>query len=447
MDLYSTLFLSRIKFAFTVGFHILFPTLSMGLAVFLLILEILWIRTKNPAYSKLFKLFSKVFALTFGMGVVSGIPMSFQFATNWGPFSLATSNVVGPILGLEVLSAFFLEATFLGIMVFGWGRVKPAAHLFATSMVVLGTSLSAYWIIVVNSWMQHPQGTELIDGIFYVRDWGQILMNDTVLYHLSHMLGASYLTTAFVVMGILSIYLLRRKYTDVALIGFKAALACALILGPTQFLLGHAHGLHTGKTQPAKLAAMEAHWETTSQAPMVLFAWPDMEKEKNLYEIAIPKIASWYLTGSTEGVVHGLKATPKEDRPFVPIVFFSFRLMVGIGVLFIALAMTGGILWLRKRLETARWFHMILPLCIPLGFIATIAGWVVTEVGRQPWVIHGLMRTAKGVSDGLPPEAVRGSLAAFGITYLTVFIIYVIFVVRVIQKGMSESMADAPKEV
>lgn len=440
MDLLSTLFLSRIKFAFTIGFHILFPTITIGLVAYLFVLEILWLRTRNPAYSKLFRLFSKIFALSFGMGVVTGIPMSFQFATNWGPFSMATTNVVGPLLAFEVLSAFFLEATFLGIMVFGWGRVKPKVHLFATGMVALGTTLSAYWIITVNAWMQHPQGTEIIDGVFYVTDWSKILLNETMFYHLAHMLGASYLTTAFVVMGVLAIYLYKRKDIQTALPGFKVALACALILGPAQFFVGHAHGLHAGKTQPIKLAAMEAHWETQTEAPMVLFAVPDMENEKNLYEVKIPKLASWYLTGSTDGIVHGLKEVAKEDRPYVPIVFISFRLMVGIGCLFIALALAGGYLWFRRKLETTRWLYAILPLCIPLGFVATISGWIVTEVGRQPWIIQGLMRTAQGVSSSLPPEAIRGSLVAFGITFLIVFVIYLVFLFQVIQKGMAEPM-------
>jgi cytochrome bd ubiquinol oxidase subunit I len=440
MDLFSTLFLSRIKFAFTVGFHILFPTITIGLVVYLFILEILWLRTKNPAYSKLFRLFSKIFALSFGMGVVTGIPMSFQFATNWGPFSVATTNVIGPLLGFEVLSAFFLEATFLGIMVFGWGKVKPSIHLFSTAMVTLGTSLSAYWIIAVNAWMQHPVGTTLVDGIFYVKDWSEILLNETLFFHLAHMLGASYITTAFVIMGILSIFLFKKTDVKIILPGFKVALTCALILGPVQFLLGHAHGVHTGKTQPTKLAAMEAHWESEKEAPMVLFAWPDMENEKNLYEIKIPKIASWYLTGSTQGVVHGLKEAKKEDRPYVPLVFFSFRLMVGIGVLFILLSLAGGFLWLRDRLEHVRWYYAVLPLCIPLGFIATIAGWIVTEVGRQPWIIQGLMRTTNGASLSLPPEAIRSSLAAFGVTFLIVFIVYIISIVNVIRKGVSEDM-------
>lgn len=442
MDLFSTLFLSRIKFAFTVGFHILFPTITIGLVVYLFILEVLWLKTQNPSYLKLFRLFSKVFALSFGMGVVTGIPMSFQFATNWGPFSIATTNIVGPLLGFEVLSAFFLEATFLGIMVFGWGRVKPAIHLFATGMVMLGTTLSAYWIITVNAWMQNPQGTEIIDGIFYVKDWSKILLNETMFYHLAHMLGASYITTAFVVMGILSIFVLKGKDTQTALAGFKVALTCALVLGPVQFFLGHAHGIHTGKTQPIKLAAMEAHWESEKEAPMVLFAWPDMESEKNLYEIKIPKIASWYLTGDTQGKVTGLKEAKKEDRPFVPLVFFSFRLMVGIGVLFILLALAGGYLWMRKRLLSSRWIHMIMPFCIPLGFIATISGWIVTEVGRQPWIIHKLMRTATGVSDNLPPSALRGALAAYGITFLIVFLIYLTFLVTVIRKGMADPIPE-----
>ncbi len=440
MDLLSTLFLSRIKFAFTIGFHILFPTLTIGLVVYLFILEILWLRTKNPAYSRLFRLFSKIFALSFGMGVVTGIPMSFQFATNWGPFSIATTNVVGPLLAFEVLSAFFLEATFLGIMVFGWGRVRPSIHLFSTGMVVLGTTLSAYWIITVNAWMQTPQGTELVDGIFYVKDWFKILFNETLLYHLTHMLGAAYLTTSFVVLGILSIFILLKKHVEIALPGIKVALMCAIILAPIQAFLGHAHGVHTGRTQPTKLAAMEAHWETQEEAPMVLFAWPDMEQEKNLYELAIPKLASWYLTGSTQGKVHGIKEAAKEDRPYVPLVFVSFRIMVGIGCIMLLLAYIGGFLWWRGRLDSCRWYLSALPLCIPLGFIATISGWIVTEVGRQPWVVQGLMRTAEGASQFLPPEAVRGSLAVFGVVYLFIFIAYLYFIIKVIQKGLSEDM-------
>lgn len=440
MDLFSTLFLSRIKFAFTAGFHILFPTITIGLVVYLFVLEVLWLRTKNPAYSKLFNLFSKIFALSFGMGVVTGIPMSFQFATNWGPFSLATTNIVGPLLGFEVLTAFFLEATFLGIMVFGWGRVKPAMHLFATGMVLFGTTLSAFWIIAVNAWMQHPVGTEMVDGIFYVRSWSEILLNETLFYHLPHMLGAAHLTAAFVVMGILSLFILKKKDTKTAVTGFKVALTWVLIVSPLQFIVGHAHGIHAGERQPAKLAAMEAHWETQTEAPMVLFAIPDMEKEINLYEISIPKIASWYLTGSTQGKVHGLKDFKKEDRPPVALVFYSFRIMVGIGVLFIFLALAGGILWYRNRLESTRWFHRILPFCIPLGFIAVISGWIVTEVGRQPWVIQGLMRTAAGASLDLPPEAVRGSLAAFGLTYLVIFVIYLVFLVKIVRKGAAETM-------
>jgi cytochrome d ubiquinol oxidase subunit I len=288
--------------------------------------------------------------------------------------------------------------------------------------------------------MQHPQGTELVDGIFYVKDWSKILFNETLFFHLAHMLGASYITTAFVIMGILSIFLLKRKNVSTVLPGFKVALSCALILGPVQFFLGHAHGIHTKKTQPIKLAAMEAHWESEKEAPMVLFAWPDMNSEKNLYEIKIPKIASWYLTGSTQGVVHGLKEAKKEDRPYVPIVFFSFRLMVGIGVLFILLSLIGGFLWMRGKLDKIKWYYGVLPFCIPLGFIATIAGWIVTEVGRQPWIIQGFMRTAAGASLTLPPEALHSSLTAFGITFLIVFIIYIASIISVVRKGVSEDM-------
>jgi cytochrome d ubiquinol oxidase subunit I len=441
MDLLSTLFLARLKFAFTVGFHILFPTITIGLVTFLFILEVLWLRTNDEAYSRLFRLFSKIFGLSFGVGIVTGIPMSLQFGTNWGDFVLATTNVAGPLLAFEVLTAFFLEATFLGIMLFGWGKVSKKMHLFSTAMVMIGTGLSAYWILTLNAWMQNPVGVERIDSVFYVKDWAEILLSKTMFYHLVHMLSAAYLTAAFVALGVLSFYVLRKRDVGIALKGMKVALVWASIIAPLQFWMGHSHGVHTREVQPIKIAAMEGLWETQKEAPMVLFAVPDQENETNKYEVAIPGVASWYLTGSTGGEVQGLKSVSKEDRPFVPLVFYSFRIMVGIGILFILLAWIG--LWRirnKESMEHASGLHWIYILCSPLGFIAMLAGWIVTEVGRQPWVIQGFMRIKEAATMSHAPETLQHSLLAFMTVYFIIFVAYLVYIKQTIHKGLDEDM-------
>ncbi len=434
---FTAAFLSRIQFAFTIGFHILFPTLNLGLAIFLLIFEVQWLRTGNPVYERLYKFWVKIFALAFGLGVVSGIPMSFQFGTNFGAFSQATKNVIGPMLAYEVFSAFFLEATFLGVMIFGWGRVPKPVHLLATIMVVIGTTLSAFWIMGVNSWMQSPAGYELKEGIFYLKSFWGAVFNPSFPYHLSHMLMAAYLTTAFVIMGVMAYHILKNNSTA-AQKGLKLGLFWALFFAPMQLVLGDLHGVHSFKNQPMKVAAMEGAWDTKKGAPMVLFGLPDMEAEKNHYEVSIPKLASLYLTHSWEGEVPGLKEVSKEDRPYVPIVFWSFRIMVGIGLLFIALSFWGVYLMWRRRLFTNTFFLRCLVLATPLGFIATIAGWMVTEVGRQPWVIQGLMRTADSYSKHVSHAQVSSSLLGFVVGYSVLFSLFLYFMFKMMRKGPEE---------
>lgn len=437
----TVLFLSRLKFAFTVGYHIIFPAMTIGLALYLFVVEILWIRTKNPDYSKIYRLISHIFALGFGMGVVTGITMAFQFGTNWGPFAIATSNVLGGLIGYEVLTAFFLEATFLGIVLFGWGKVSPHVHLFATAMVALGTTLSAFWIMVVNAWMQNPVGTEYIEGIFYVKSWTEVIFNPKMFYHFTHMLIAAYLTGMFVIMGIMAVYLLKDNYKSTALKGFKVALAMVVILAPAQLILGDLHGKFTAESQPIKIAAMEGLWETQKGAPAVLFAIPDEKNEENRMEIKIPKLASWYLKGDVDSEIQGMKSVAKEDRPPVKLVFYSFRIMVGIGLLMILLAVWGTWLWWRNSITESRLYLRLMTLTIPLGFIATIAGWIVTEVGRQPWVVQGYLRTAESVTKTLTASAVQMALAGYVLVYLVLLIAFLCYAVKTVRHGMAHEMS------
>lgn len=429
----STLLLSRLQFAFTVGFHILFPALNLGLAIFLLTFEVQWLRTKNEVYKNLYQFWVKIFAVAFGLGVVTGLPLSFQFGTNFGAFSIATKNVIGPMLAYEVLTAFFLEATFLGIMLFGWGRVPKWIHLTSTVMVTIGATLSAFWIIGVNSWMHTPSGYEIKDGIFYLTSFWRALFNPSFIYHLTHMLMAAYLTTAFVVLGVMGYWLLKDKTNIAAQKGLKIALFWACFFAPMQLVLGDLHGIQTFHHQPIKVAAMEGLWDTTKGAPMTLFAIPDMENEKNHYEIAIPNLASLYLTHSWNGEVKGLKSVPKKDRPYVPLVFFSFRIMVGIGLLFIFLSFWGLWLWRKSRIFTHRFYLRSLIFAAPLGFVATIAGWIVTEVGRQPWVIQGLMRIEDAGSKHITASKVGSTLSAFIIIYMLLLALFIYFIFRLIK--------------
>lgn len=427
--------LARIQFAFTVSFHILFPAFTIGLASWLAVLEWRWLKTGNPIYAETYRLWVKIFAVTFGMGVVSGVVMSFQFGTNWSVFSDRVGNVLGPLLGYEVLTAFFLEASFLGVMLFGWNRVSPKMHFAATLIVAVGTLISAFWILSANSWMQTPQGFVAgEDGLLYPTNWLAVIFNPSFPYRFAHMVTAAYLTTAFVAAGVGGYYLARDRHVPHARVMLGMAMIMAICVAPLQLLVGDLHGLNTLKHQPAKVAAMEGLWETRSGAPLVLFGWPDQEAETTRYALEIPKLSSLILTHELDGEVKGLKAWPREERPPVASVFWSFRIMVGIGTLMILTGLVGLVLFLKKRLFDTRWFQYWCMAMAPAGFIAVLAGWFVTEIGRQPYIVFNVMRTAEAVSplDGAP---IAISLAAFVFTYGFVFGAGSYYIVKLIRKG------------
>lgn len=443
MDLDATT-LARIQFGFTIAFHILFPTLTIGLGMFLVAVEALWLKTKNPAWFRLYRLWAKIFALAFGMGVVSGIVLSYQFGTNFSRFSEITGPVLGPLLSYEVLTAFFVEAGFIGVMLFGWKKVGPRLHFLATCLVALGTLNSAFWILAANSWMQTPQGAALVDGRFVPENWWAIVFNPSFPYRLAHMVLASFLTVSFVVAGTSAWYLLRRRHEEISRRGFSLAMAAAAVLAPLQIFAGDLHGLQVRETQPIKVAAMEAHWTTARGIPFILFAIPDEKAERNRFEIAIPYAGSLILTHRLDGEVKGLKEARPEDRPPVFVVFITFRLMVGIGFFLFAVAMFG--LWQRrrKRFYESRLLLRLAVACIPLGFVAVITGWMTAEVGRQPWTVYGLLRTADSISP-VPAGAVAVSLALFVIVYVFLFGAFLYFVDSILKKGPDE--AEAPPRV
>lgn len=413
--------LARLQFAFTIGFHIVFPAFSIGLASYLMVLEGLWLRTGRQVYLDLFQYWVKAFALVFGMGVVSGLVMSYQFGTNWGAFADRAGPVLGPLMGYEVLTAFFLEAGFLGIMLFGMKKVGPGLHFLATCIVAIGTLISAFWILAVNSWMQTPAGfTTTPDGHFLPADWMAVIFNPSFAYRFPHMVLGSYLSVAFFVGAVGAFHLLRDNANPAARTMFSMALWMATIVAPIQIFAGDSHGLNTLEHQPVKVAAMEGDWETKGFQPLVLFALPDPDSESNRFEIAIPVLGSIILTHSPAGVVKGLKDFPPADRPPVVVVFWAFRVMVALGMLMAAIGLTS--LWLRRggRIYTTRWLQRATVAMGPAGFIAVLAGWTVTEVGRQPYTVYGALRTVDSVSPiGLP--GVATSLAAFAVVYLVVF--------------------------
>ena len=427
--------LARLQFAFTISFHIIFPSFTIGLASWLAVLEWRFLRTGNPVYSEIYRMWVKIFAVTFGMGVVSGVVMSFQFGTNWSVFSDQVGNVLGPLLGYEVLTAFFLEASFLGIMLFGWNRVSPKMHFVATVIVAGGTLISAFWILSADSWMQTPAGFRVGEaGLFYPTNWIAVIFNPSFPYRMIHMVTAAYLTTAFVVGGIGAFYLWRKIYVAHARIMLGMAMIMAIFVAPMQLLFGDMHGLNTLAHQPAKVAAMEGLWETTAGAPLNLFGWPDQEAEVTRYAIEIPKLSSLILTHSFNGEVKGLKAWPKDQRPPAALVFWAFRIMVGLGMLMIATGLIGLVLHLKKKLFEFHWFYYLCMAMTPAGFISVLAGWFVTEVGRQPYVVYGILRTADAVSpvDGMP---IAISLAAFILTYSVIFGAGSYYIIKLIGKG------------
>ncbi|MGB6905881.1 MAG: cytochrome ubiquinol oxidase subunit I [Methyloceanibacter sp.] len=429
------LLLSRIQFAFTISFHILFPAFTIGLAAWLLVLEVLWLRPGRPVYLDLTQQWTKIFAVSFGMGVVSGVVLSYEFGTNWSELSRLGGNVIGPLLAYEVLTAFFLEAGFLGIMLFGHKRVPKPMHVFATAMVALGTVISAFWILSANSWMQTPVGHEMgADGVLHVVDWWQVIFNPSFPYRFTHMVAAAYITTAFMVGGVGAWYLLRDRSVTHGQVMLGMALSLLVWLAPLQIFIGDLHGLNAREYQPAKIAAIEAHWETRRGAPLILFAWPDTKTESNKYEIAVPKLGSLILTHEWDGEIRGLKSFPPEDRPNPIIPFFAFRIMVGIGLIMVALSSIGAVLWLMGRLYSTRWFLHAMIWASPLGFVAVLAGWFTAEVGRQPWVVYGVLRTADAVSP-VGGMSVLASLILFVLVYGIVFGAGVYYIARLVRRG------------
>jgi len=432
---WDALLLSRLQFAFTIAFHIIFPSFTIGLASYLAVLEGLWLKTKNPAYKSLYFFWLKIFALAFGMGVVSGVVMSYQFGTNWSVFSDRTGSVLGPLLAYEVLTAFFLEASFLGIMLFGWNKVGPRLHFIATLAVAFGTLVSTFWILAANSWMQTPAGYAIDDnGLFYATDWLKVIFSPSFPSRLAHMVTAAYLTTALAVLGAAGFLTLRGDNSEPVRIMRRMAILLIAILAPAQVLIGHESGVVAHEHQPAKVAAMEGWWETKEGQPTVLFAIPDQAGGKNHFEIAIPGAGSWVVAGDASAELEGLDAFAPEDRPNVFIVFWAFRIMVGLGVLMIALGWAGALLWRLKKLDASKLFHRA---CVPMGvsgFVAVLAGWVSAEVGRQPYVVYGLMRTADAISPVGAGE-VGASLLVYMIVYAIVFSAGAVYILRVVAHG------------
>ena len=432
----DALLLSRVQFAWVVAFHILLPAFTVGLAAYIAVLEGLHFFTRRERYLALSRFWLRIFAVSFGMGVVSGIVMPFQFGTNWSRYSDATADIVGPLMAYEGLTAFFLEAGFLGVLLFGRKRVPPFAHLIAAIMVAAGTLFSTFWILAVNSWMQTPTGYVIEAGRFLPQDWWQVIFNPSFPYRLVHTAMAFFITTAFVVVGVAAYYLRRVRFVDEALTMQKMGFGLLAILVPLQVLLGDLHGLNTLHHQPAKIAAMEANWETRARMPLLLFAWPDEAGERNTMEVGIPLAGSVILVHDPNGVVRGLKDWPAGDRPPVALPFFAFRTMVGIGLLMLAVTLCGLVLWRRGRLATARRFQRTCTWLAPIGFVAVIAGWVTTEVGRQPWVVYGLMRTRDAVTPSLTTGDVAASLFVYVVAYTVIFGSGIYFMRRLVRAGL-----------
>ncbi|MGB5720774.1 MAG: cytochrome ubiquinol oxidase subunit I [Woeseiaceae bacterium] len=411
----DALALARVQFAANISFHILFPAITMGLAWLLVYFKMKQNQSGEAHWGEAYRFWVKVFALTFALGVVSGITMSFQFGTNWPGFMETVGNVAGPLLGYEVLTAFFLEATFLGVMLFGRKRVSNRVHTLATWMVAIGTSMSAFWILALNSWMQTPAGFEMRDGQAFVLSWTEVIFNPSMPYRIAHMMLATGLTAAFVVAGLSAFRQLRGDTTRANRAALRVSVWLAAILIPIQILAGDLHGLNTLEHQPAKVAAMEGLWEDKEGAPLLLFAWPDEEKRENRYEIAIPKGASLILTHDPDGLVKGLNSF-KGEHPKVAPVFFAFRIMVGVG--FLMLLVSWSAAWqMRNGKDAPTWLTRALVGMTFSGWVATVSGWYVSEIGRQPWLVQGVLKTA----DALGPVA-AGPIAVSLTTYLLLYV-------------------------
>ena len=442
----DALFLSRIQFGFVISFHIIFPALSIGLASWLMFLEWRWLRTRDALWWQLYQFWLKVFAISFGMGVVSGIVMSFQFGTNWARLSEHAGAVIGPLLSYEVLTAFFLEAGFLGVMLFGAKRVSPGVHFFATAMVALGTLISTFWIIAAISWMHTPQGHLAQGGVLVPGDWAQIIFNPSFFHRLPHMVLAAFISTCFVIGGTAAWYVRRGVHPAAAARMLRLAVAFGAIAVPLQILVGDQHGLNTLEHQPIKVSAIEGHWHAPANPadgiPLLVFAVPRQDEARNDYEIAIPHLGSLILTHTWAGQIPPLTSVPAEDRPPVLPVFYAFRVMVGIGVLMLLVVAASAWAWWRGRLEQSVWTLRGWQLLSATGFVALIAGWWVTEIGRQPWVVYGLLRTRDAVSPVLQAGEVAASLAGYATVYAVIFGAGIVYLWRLLRQG-PQAQADA----
>ncbi len=438
--------LARLQFGFTISFHIIFPSFTIGLAAYIATLLVMWVRTGRERYQLLARFWTKIFAVSFGMGVVSGIVLSYQFGTNWSRFSVVVGNVIGPAIGYEVLTAFFLEATFLGVLLFGWNRVPPWFSALSAAIVAFGTAVSAFWILSANSWMQTPAGYEMRDGIAYPLDWLAIIFNPSFPYRFFHMLTAAYLTTAFVVLAVGARYLVAGRHEEDARTMVRMAIGMIAVLAPLQLFLGDQHGLNTLKHQPMKIAAIEAHWDGSKPGDFEIFAWPDEKAEINRFAISIPRGSSLILTHEWNGLFPGLKDVPRDQRPPVLPPFFAFRIMVGIGFLMIAIGLYGAFLWWRGRLTTTRWYLQIVQYGWWLGFVAVLAGWITTETGRQPWIATGILRTADAISP-VSAGSVLTTLVLFVVVYGIVFAMGIYYINRLIARGPQGKAVEAPSQI
>ena len=438
------LLLSRLQFVWVIAWHILLPAFTVGVASYIAVLEGLYFFTKREAYFRISTFWIRIFSVSFGMGVVSGIIMPFQFGTNWSRYSDATANVLSPLFAYEGLTAFFLEAAFLGVLLFGRSLVPRWMHFFAALMVATGTLLSSFWILAANSWMQTPAGYELINGRFFPKDWSQIIFNPSFPYRLGHTVVGFYVTTAFVVIGVAAWLLRRNRAVTEARSMLSTTLWLLLALVPLQILLGDMHGLNTLEYQPTKLAAIEARWDTGSRVPLTLFALPDQAHETNHLAIDVPVLGSLILTHDPNGTIRGLKEWPRDQRPPVAIPFFAFRIMVGIGLIMLAVVLIGNFMRIGGRLYESRAFLKCCELVAPLGFVAVLAGWTTTEVGRQPWLVYGLLRTSDSVSPSLTGTDVALSFAGYIIAYLIMFPAGGLLMARIIRKGPDGSPAQSP---
>ncbi|GAB5096044.1 cytochrome ubiquinol oxidase subunit I [Caballeronia sp. LP006] len=427
--------LSRLQFAFTVSFHIIFPALSIGLASFIAVLEGCYLKTGKPHYKVLCLYWSRIFAVGFGMGVVSGVVMAYEFGTNWSGFARFAGPITGPLLTYEVMTAFFLEAGFLGIMLFGWEKVGPKAHFGATIMVAIGTLISTFWILSSNSWMQTPQGFRIENGHVVPVDWFAIVFNPSFPYRLAHMTLAAFIVAALVVLATGAWHLLRGRRDAETRTMVSMALWLLLVLAPVQALVGDQHGLNTRRYQPAKIAAIEGLWQTEKGGTALnLIGFPDMNAEVTRHAIQIPHLGSLILTHSWDGEIRGLKDFPKADRPNSSLIFWTFRVMAGLGMLMILVAVTGNLLRRGGRLFEARWFQWTAVLMGPTGFISLLAGWITTEAGRQPWVVYGVLRTSDAVSP-ITQASAGLSLLLFVLVYCLVFGIGLYYIFRMIGQG------------